>query len=145
MNAIAAYLRKVEHALRAGNATEHTHRPALKELMEALRHQITATNEPSRIECGSPDYIVTHKGVPLGYVEAKDVGVDLDHAEESEQLKRYRSSLRNLILSDYLEFRLYRNGEPVQSVRLAKWQKNGVLRREPDAEAQLIKLFEAFF
>jgi predicted helicase len=145
MTAIAAYLRKVEHALKAGNATEHTHRPALKDLIEGLRHQITATNEPRRIECGSPDYIVTQNSVPLGYVEAKDVGVDLDRTEESEQLKRYRSSLRNLILTDYLEFRLYRNGEPVQSITLAKWQKNTVLRREPDAEAQLTKLFEAFF
>jgi predicted helicase len=88
---------------------------------------------------------VTQNGVPLGYVEAKDVGVDLDRTEESEQLKRYRASLRNLILTDYLEFRLYRNGEPVQSVRLAKWQKNGVLRREPNADAQLIALFHGFF
>ena len=88
---------------------------------------------------------MTQNGVPLGYVEAKDVDVDLDRTEESEQLKRYRSSLRNLILTDYLEFRLYRNGELVQSVRLAKWQKNGVLRREPDAEAQLTALFQAFF
>ena len=145
MTAITDYLRKVEQALKAGNATEHTHRPALKALIEALRQQITATNEPRRIECGSPDFIVTQNGVPLGYVEAKDVGVDLDRTEESEQLKRYRSSLRNLTLTDYLEFRLYRNGEPVQSVTLAKWQKNGVLRREPDGEAQLTVLFRTFF
>ena len=143
-SAIADYLREVERALKAGNATEHTHRPALKTLIEALRPKITATNEPSRIECGSPDYIVTQKGVPLGYVEAKDVGVDLDRTEESEQLKRYRASLRNLILTDYLEFRLYRNGEPVQTVRLARW-RNGVLRREPNAEVQLTAFFQAFF
>ncbi|HUZ95242.1 MAG TPA: type ISP restriction/modification enzyme, partial [Edaphobacter sp.] len=145
MSAISDYLRRVEHALKAGNATEHTHRPALKAMIEALRPKITATNEPRRIECGSPDYIVTRNGVPLGYVEAKDVGIDLDRTEDGEQLKRYRLSLRNLILTDYLEFRLYRNGEPVQPVKVAKWQKNGVLRREPDAEAQLAALFQAFF
>lgn len=145
MSVVADYLRKIERALKAGNATEHTHRPALKALIEAMRQHITATNEPRRIECGSPDYIVAKNSVPLGYVEAKDVGVDLDRVEETEQLKRYRSSLRNLILTDYFEFRLYRNGEQVQSVRLAKRQKNGVLRREPDAEAQLTALFQAFF
>ncbi|HVB33945.1 MAG TPA: type ISP restriction/modification enzyme [Patescibacteria group bacterium] len=145
MSAVAEYLRKLEQALRAGNATEHTHRPALKALIEGLRQQITATNEPRRIECGSPDFIVTRKGVPLGYVEAKDVGVDLDRAEGGEQLTRYRSSLRNLILTDYLEFRLYRNGEPVQSAKLATWQKGGGLRREPDAEVRLTALFQAFF
>ena len=145
MSAIPDYLRQIEQALKAGNATEHTHRPALKTLIEALRPHIMATNEPRRIECGSPDYIVTEKGVPLGYVEAKDVGIDLDRTEEGEQLTRYRSSLRNLILTDYLEFRLYRNGEQVQSVTVAKWQRNGVLRREPGAEAQLLALMGAFF
>lgn len=144
MNAIGTYLRNVELALKAGNATEHTHRPALKSLIEALREHITATNEPRRIECGSPDFIVLQKRIPVGYVEAKDVGADLDRIEESEQLKRYRSSLRNLMLTDYLEFRLYRNGERVQSVRLAKWQK-AILRREPDGEAQLAAVFQPFF
>jgi hypothetical protein len=145
MNAVTQYLRKVEQALKAGNATEHTHRPALKTLIEALRPNITATNEPRRIQCGAPDYIVTEKSIPLGYVEAKDVGVDLDRAEDTEQLRRYRTSLRNLILTDYLEFRLYRNDEHVQTVRLAKWQKNGVLRREPEGEKQLASLLQAFF
>ena len=106
MSAITDYLRDIERALKAGDATEHTHRPALKELVEALRPHIIATNEPRRIECGSPDFIVTHNGVPLGYIEAKDIGVDLEGSQESEQLTRYRSSLRNLILTDYLEFRL---------------------------------------
>jgi predicted helicase len=144
MSAIVDYLRKIDHDLKAGNATEHTHRPALKALIEALRPRVSATNEPRRIECGSPDYIVTEKSVPLGYVEAKDVDVDLDRTEESEQLKRYRASLRNLILTDYLEFRLYRNGAPIQTVRLARW-RNGVLRREPNGEVQLTAFLQAFF
>ena len=129
MKEIGDYLRKVEGALNVGNATEHTHRPALKSLVEALRSGAIATNEPQRIACGSPDFIVTSKNTPLGYIEAKDVGVDLDRAADTEQLKRYRASLRNLILTDYLEFRLYRNGEAVQSVKLAKWQKNGSFAR----------------
>jgi hypothetical protein len=33
-------------------------------------------------------------------------------APKKANSKRYRSSLPNLILTDYLEFRLYRNGEP---------------------------------
>ena len=144
MSLFSDYLRQIEQALKVGNATEHTHRPALKMLIEALRLNIMATNEPRRIECGSPDYIITERAVPLGYIEAKDVGIDLDRTEEGEQLTRYRLSLRNLILTDYLEFRLYRNGEPIQSVRLAKWQKNGIMRREPSAEEQLAALFGAF-
>ncbi len=112
------YLAKITAALKQGDATEHTHRPALKELLESLESDLLATNEPKRIACGAPDYIVLRKNVPLGYVEAKDVGKKLDDIEGDEQLKRYRKSLRNLILTDYLEFRLYRNGEPVQVASL---------------------------
>lgn len=144
MNSTTAYLRAVEHALKAGNATEHTHRPALKTFIESLRAKVTATNEPQRIACGAPDFIVTHRDIPLGYIEAKDVGVDLDRMEDSAQLKRYRLSLNNLVLTDYLEFRLYRSGEHVQTVRLATLQKNGVLRRAPNAEEQLNTMLLAF-
>ena len=134
------YLADIGAALKQGNATEHTHRPALKTLLESLAPNLLATNEPKRIQCGAPDYIVTRGVVPLGYVEAKDVGLNLDDVENSEQLKRYRASLRNLILTDYLEFRLYRNGELTLTARLAKWQKNGVLKAEPDGAEQLHKL-----
>jgi hypothetical protein len=53
------YLAEIEKALRAGNATEHTHRPALKGLLQSLASGITATNEPKRVECGAPDFRVS--------------------------------------------------------------------------------------
>jgi len=50
-------------------------------------------------------------------VEAKKPTEErLDVIEQSEQLKRYRSTFPNLILTNFLEFRLYRDGERVQSV-----------------------------
>lgn len=142
------YLARVASDLKAGNATEHTHRPALQTLIESAANDLRATNEPRRIACGAPDYIVTRTtaagNIPLGYIEAKDVGKDLDAIEGDEQLKRYRSSLRNLVLTDYLEFRLYRNGELVQTARLAKWQKNGVLKADPDGAEQVDRLLKWF-
>lgn len=104
-DSIKSYLASIEQALKAGNATEHTHRPALKTLLEALGgNEVRATNEPRQIECGAPDFIVTRGLVPLGYVEAKDVRFDLGKAERNEQPGRYRESLGNLVLTDYLEF-----------------------------------------
>ena len=44
-NPIGAYRRQIERELRDGNATEHTHRPALKTLIESLASRFTATNE----------------------------------------------------------------------------------------------------
>jgi hypothetical protein len=53
MEPMKTYLTAVERNLKAGNATEHTHRPALKELIESLAENITATNEPKREKCGA--------------------------------------------------------------------------------------------
>ncbi|GBL44570.1 adenine specific DNA methyltransferase [Sulfuriferula multivorans] len=139
------YLALIEKAYKAGNATEHTHRPALKDLLEAFQPGVTATNEPKRIKCGAPDYIITRKDIPLGFVEAKDIGVSLDDTENSEQLKRYREGLANLILTDYLEFRWYVSGELRLTVRLAKPQTNGKLRAEADGAQQLAELLQSFF
>lgn len=106
---------------------------------------MTATNEPRRIECGSPDFIVTHRDIPVGYVEAKDVGTDLDDAESSDQLKRYRASLRNLILTDYLEFRLYRNGELIHTARLGRLQKDKSLRQDAAGQGKVEALLGVFY
>lgn len=57
-----------------------------------------------------PDFIVLNKDVPILYIEAKDIGVSLDKAEESEQMVRY-FGYTNLVLTNYLEFRFYRNGQ----------------------------------
>ncbi len=139
------YLTQVEQAYKAGNATEHTHRPALKTLLEAFQPNVIATNEPQRIKCGAPDYIITRKEIPLGFVEAKDIGIPLDDVESSEQLKRYRDSLANLILTDYLEFRWYVSGELRMSCRLAKPQANGKLRVEAEGVQKLSELLQEFF
>ena len=61
-DAFRDYLRNIEKSLATGSATEHSHRPALKALLEAVGENITAINEPQRIECGAPDYIVTRAG-----------------------------------------------------------------------------------
>ena len=130
--AFRTYLHEVARNLEAGNATEHTHRPALQQLVEALDPQVRVVNEPKRIECGAPDFIVTRGELPVGYIEAKDVGRSLDEIERDEQLKRYRESLSNLILTDYLDFRWYRDGEKQQAARIAYAGDSGTLR--PDRE-----------
>lgn len=135
------YLTEVGRDLAAGNATEHTHRPALKALLIALDPDVRPVNEPKRIECGAPDFIVTRNDLPVGYIEAKDVGRSLDEIERDEQLRRYRESLSNLILTDYLEFRWFKDGEKQQTARIAYVGDSGKLR--PDREGQ--KLAAAMF
>lgn len=144
-SSVGVYLRAVEKALKRGDATEHTHRPALKALLESLREDIVATNEPRRIQCGSPDFVVSQRQTPVGYVEAKDVKIDLATVENSDQLTRYRQSLGNLILTNYLDFRLYRDGEFVRSVSLASASKSGSLSLADGAGRELQAMLQVFF
>jgi predicted helicase len=130
LKTIHEYINAIEKELAAGNATEHTHRPALKALIEGIADGVTATNEPTRIKCGAPDFVVTQGVTTIGYIEAKDVGKSLDEAEKSEQLQRYRDSLTNLILTDYLEFRWYVDGEKRLSARLGSVTNEGKIKRD---------------
>ena len=123
---VAQYILTIENELAAGNATEHTHRPALKTLIEGLAEGITATNEPQHITAvGAPDFMINKDVTIIGYIEAKDVGKSLDEAEKSEQLHRYLGPLTNLILTDYLEFRWYVDGKCRLSARLGTPTKEG--------------------
>ncbi|MCP4401678.1 MAG: DNA methyltransferase, partial [bacterium] len=115
---IQRYINKIATRYKTGISREHSYRGDLQNLLEALAENVLVTNEPARIACGAPDYILTKGKIPLGYIEAKDIGVSLDKTDKSEQMTRYRSSLDNLILTDYLEFRLYRQGKFVNSVTL---------------------------
>jgi predicted helicase len=141
---IRSYLKKIEKAYQIGNATEHTYRAALQELFEALFSDITVTNEPKRVACGAPDLIVTHKQIPLGYIETKDINTSLDQTEHTNQMTRYLGSLANLILTDYVEFRWYVDGEKRLTARLAKAEGKGKLIAEHDGIEQISNLLLAF-
>lgn len=80
----AEYLKSLERAWKRGDATEHTHRPALKELLESLVARVTAVNEPRRSACGAPDFVIIRQAddLSLGFIEAKDIAVSLDDAKK---------------------------------------------------------------
>lgn len=117
---IPEYLIAIDALFRSGRATEHSYRGDLQQLLASLCKGISVTNEPVRIACGAPDYILTRQQIPVGYIEAKDIGVDLGSKGLKEQFDRYKASLENLIITDYLEFRFFRGGEPTTSIRIAE-------------------------
>jgi hypothetical protein len=128
---IARYLSELDKLYRAGNATEHSYRPALKTLFEKITQDasapgLTITNEPKHIACGAPDYIITKNGIPLGYIEAKDIPVGVDNKSNKEQFDRYKQSLGNLIITNYLIFQLFVDGELLVSVSLAHENKGSI-------------------
>jgi predicted helicase len=79
-----------------------------------------------------PDFVVLNKDVPILYIEAKDIGVSLDKVEKSEQMSRY-FGYTNLVLTDYVEFRFYRNGRIYeQPIKIADYDlKNRTIKAIP--------------
>ncbi|WP_240531677.1 type ISP restriction/modification enzyme [Maribacter sp. 4G9] len=118
------YIDNLDKRYRLGNATEHTFRGDLQQLLESLVPTIRATNEPKRQSCGAPDYILTKKDIPVGFIEAKDIGdKDLDGTKKTgnkEQFDRYKASLNNLIFTDYINFHLYREGEFITKISIGE-------------------------
>jgi predicted helicase len=140
---LTQYITEIGKIYRAGNATEHSYRPALKTLFEDLTKGLTITNEPKHIDCGAPDYIITRNCIPVGYIEAKDIPVGLDNKLNKEQFDRYRQSLSNLIITDYLTFRYYVDGHYRLSVTIAHDNK-GVITPEKDQFDSFIELISQF-
>jgi len=140
---ISSYIENIASDYARGIATEHTFRPALKALIEELVPEVAATNEPKRIECGAPDYVITRRNVPVGYIEAKDVGVDLGGKNLKEQFDRYRNALDNLVFTDYLDFRFYLNGEATASVAIGE-VRGGKVIALPENFGQFSNLIREF-
>lgn len=143
--AISAYLLKLGKAYRRGDATEHTHRETLTELIRRMEKGVHCVNEPKGTKAGHPDIKVTLGETPLGYIETKDIGLNLAEIAESSQLRRYRKNIPNLILTDYLEFRWYRNGDMVDKARLGAFMANGTLRRIEGAGEALATMLDNFY
>ncbi len=125
---IDQYISVLNERFKLGNATEHSFRGDLQQLIESIMPDIRATNEPKRQSCGAPDYILTRKEIPVGFIEAKDIGnKDLvGKKANKEQFKRYKNSLNNLIFTDYLRFLLYRDGEFVTDITIGEVTDKGI-------------------
>ena len=141
------YIETINQRFRLGNATEHTFRGDLQHLLESLVTDIRATNEPKRQSCGAPDYIITRGEIPVGFIEAKDVGdKDLEGKKKTgnqEQFDRYKTGLANLIITDYIDFHFYRDGIFTTKISIGKVE-NGSIVPQPENYDQFTQLFKNF-
>jgi predicted helicase len=124
---ILTYLSILNLRYKTGISREHTYRGDLQTLLMDMLPDILVTNEPSRVACGAPDYVLTRKDLPVGYIEAKDIGVDLYSKTLKEQFNRYREGLSNLIFTDYLNFHFYKDGIFTTSIAIAEIKQGEIL------------------
>ncbi len=149
---IDAYIDKVASITKRGDAREESYYSALAELVEEFsdtkRHKkVHVTVLPKKTEAGNPDFRVWDgKHSQVGYIEAKPPQANLDDSETSDQLKRYISTFPNLILTNFYEFRLYRSGQRVDRVLLARPFIPAKLKTIPPAEhtTKFLALLEKF-
>jgi len=143
-NPFKAYLQELRQKLATGAAQERAHRSALQHLLESMAGGVQAVNEPKREDCGAPDFAIFSNSLTVGYVETKDIGQSLDAAEQTDQLQRYRRYLGNLVLTDYLEFRWYVDGECRDKVELARRSGANKIVLVKDGEQRTAELLESF-
>ena len=122
---IEDYIDRLNTKFKTGISREQAYRGDLQSLLESIATDVLIINEPAGVDCGKPDYIITKHNIPIGYIEAKDIGTDLDSKSHKEQFDRYRQALNNLIITDYLSFQLFRDGEFVSSASISIGQIQG--------------------
>ena len=124
---IEKYIEQVNRRFKSGISKEHSYRGDLETLIRELVPGVEITNEPANVtDCGNPDYVITKGKIPIGYIEAKDIGKDLNAKVYKEQFDRYKKALDNLIITDYLRFQFFRNGTLNHEIRIAEIDNNAV-------------------
>ncbi len=123
---VRRYLSEVIGTFDRGDAREESYYNSLDGLIDAFadgtgRKNTQVTILPKKTDAGSPDFRIWDGTQNIvGYIEAKKPGENLDHTEHSEQLNRYLKTFPNLILTDFFEFRLYRDGELIDKTFVAR-------------------------
>jgi len=134
------YIQSIQSNLLRGS--ERTHYPSIKNLLDNPAASLVAIIEEKGNKAGVPDFTVRRRDLLVGYVEAKDVGLDLNPVEKTEQLQRYRESLNgNLILTNYLEFRWYVEGKVRLTAVLAERIGDEITLCNYDKTLELIEGF----
>jgi len=151
---LKTYMKEIFTVAQRGDAREESYYTALESLTKNFARSINRpkteiTVLPKKTEAGNPDFRVWDgKQHIVGYIEAKTpTEENLDKIEESEQLKRYRSSFPNVILTNFFEFRLYRNGKLIDKVQIGRPFIASQLKVVPPVENEdrFLDLLNKFF
>jgi len=147
------YLKKIAEIAIRGDDREESYYSTLESLLleyvsSTDRPHIRVTTLPKRTEAGNPDFrLWDGKQHIIGYIEAKaPTKTNLDDIEDTEQLRRYLHTFPNLILTNFFEFRFYRNGTLIDSVQIAKPYIVFKLKKTPpvENEEKFFELLEKF-
>ncbi|MDR2498257.1 MAG: N-6 DNA methylase [Tannerellaceae bacterium] len=124
-NIISRYLQAISALYSQGITTEHSFRGALESLLKNMTgYQVV--NEAQHIACGAPDLTLLKNKIPIGYVEAKDIGKNLNSKDYQKQFQRYKKALANLIITDYLTFQFFEDENFISEISIGKIQPDKI-------------------
>ena len=147
------YLKDLADVAGQGDAREESFYPALEAMLNGIaeasgKKHVHVTTLPRPTDGGNPDFRLWNgKDQIIGYIEAKKPTVErLNDIEQGEQLQRYLNTFPNLILTNFLEFRLYREGVPVETVSAGRPHTLNILSAAPplENEDELYALLDRF-
>ncbi len=147
MTAFEIYFKSLQFQ-KISDITEHSHRPALKDLVESLAGEnVKILHEPKREgKFGSPDFKVTHTESIIGYIENKKIEENLDKTIKTDQIKKYQSLSDNLLLTNYIDWIWIKEGKVQKCETLClvtdiENKRGNLDKSNADAVENLIKSF----
>ena len=147
MQALKGYLEQLQAVAQQPHATsELSYHGALEHLLRTLRPDLTLVHEPTRTAVGRPDFALLQQHAPVGYVEAEAYAADLDNLppHAKAQTDAFRQHLENFLLTNFLEFRLYRAGQEVRRARLPQPPPHGKIALAQRDADECLALLQAF-
>jgi len=109
------YFKDILKTFKTGDTTEPSFYSELKKLLETFSRakgiDASITIQPKRLSAGIPDFTIRRGRELIGYIEAKDIGKDLEKIENSKQIENYKKDFDNFILTNYFDFWLWRKKE----------------------------------
>lgn len=148
MYSVNDYLSEIAKYFEDENSSEHSYRTSFQNYLATIFPESEGyfiQQDQRAINGNKPDYIVLKNKVPLLYIEVKKVGEDLNKIENSNQADRY-FGYTNLIISDYVEFRFFRNGQRYDdSISLGDVHtKTRTISPKPENAERLVRTMQDF-
>ncbi len=133
--------------------TEYTPRTPLENMLNAIKKdnviRVIQERKKEKGDKGKPDFKIERNGLLVGYIETKPIGTNLDEivdknstSRETKQLYAYLTVSPNLILTNYTDFILFKDGKHVRTEAPFKIKDKNV---ESSRIRKALELFNLFF
>lgn len=115
MYTLSNYIDDISGKYENPQSTELSYRTFLENLLnQLLPKDVTVLHEGKREKYGVPDFRLFRNGVPIAFIETKDIDdQDLEGKRLSgnkKQFDKYKAALNTIVFTNYREFLLYENG-----------------------------------